>query len=80
MSERGTRFEDLGLARILKYLPLIVLIFTSGAWYESAQANKILAEKLQTKEDNHEYRLTKVEDAIVYLTQIVKDDRSDWHR
>lgn len=77
MQDRGTRFEDLGLGKVLKYLPILALIFTSGAWYQSARANEILAEKLQVKEDNHEYRLTKVEDAIVYLTQIVKDDRSD---
>lgn len=77
MTERhGQRIEDLGIGKILKYLPLLGLIFTSGALYESAKANAILADRLQVKTENHEYRLTKVEDAIVYLTQIVKDDRA----
>lgn len=71
----GQRFEDLGFGRMLKYLPLIGLIFTSGALYESVRSNAILSNKLQTKSDDHEYRITKVEDAVVYLTQIVKDDR-----
>lgn len=71
----GQRFEDLGLGRILKYLPLLALVFTAGAWYQSAKANAILAEKLEIKIDDHEHRITQVEDAVKYLAQIVKHDR-----
>lgn len=74
----GTRFEDLGIRRILNYLPLLALIFTSGAWYESAKANAILSEKLQIKIDDHEHRLTQVEDAVISLQKIV--EWQDRHR
>jgi hypothetical protein len=74
----GTRFEDVGLGQILKYLPLLVLVFTLGGWYESAKANVILSEKLQVKIDNHEHRLTQVEDAVISLNKIV--EWQDRHR
>lgn len=77
MTGHGERFEDIGFGRVLKYLPYLIMIFTSGSWYQSAKANAILADKLQVETDQHEHRLTKVEDAVVYLTQIVKDDRRE---
>lgn len=74
----GQRFEDLGFGKILKYLPLLALVFTSGAWYQSAKANAILSEKLQIKIDDHEHRITQVEDAVVALQKIV--DWQDRHK
>lgn len=76
MDKHGQRYEDFGIGRIFKsYLPIIGLIFTSGALYESVRANAILSVKLQAKSEDHETRITKMEDAVLYLTQIVKDDR-----
>lgn len=75
-SGHGQRYEDLGFGRILRYLPLLGLIFTAGAWYQSSKTNDILANDFKNELADHEHRMTKVEDAVVYLTQIVKDDRS----
>lgn len=77
--KHGERFDDIGLMRIAKMvvaiLPLVLLIFSAGGWYQSSKANAILADKLQIKTEDHEKRLTQVEDAVKYLAQIVKDDR-----
>lgn len=75
----GERFDDIGFMRLVKMvisiLPLILLIFSAGGWYQSSKANAILADKLQLKTEDHEKRITQVEDAVKYLAQIVKDDR-----
>lgn len=72
----GHRFEDVGLARLIKdYGPLICLVFTLGGWYQESRANIKLSEKIQAKIENHETRMTQVEDAVKYLAQIVKEDR-----
>jgi len=75
IEKHGQRFEDLGFGRILKYWHLIVLLFAIGGWYESTRANALLVEKSSTEIEELKTRTTRVEDAVVYLTQIVKDDR-----
>jgi hypothetical protein len=77
MEKHGQRYEDIGLGRVLRYLPLLALIFTAGAWYQSSKTNDILANDFKTELADHEHRMTKVEDAIVYLSQIVKYDRAN---
>lgn len=71
----GNRFEDIGMGRILKYWPVLICIFTAGGWYQSSSALSRLTEKHQVKIEEHDERITKVEDAVNYLAQIVKDDR-----
>lgn len=74
--ENGHRFEDRGIARLVKeYWSVICLIFAMGGIYQQARTNAILSDKLQARTDDHEHRLTQVEDAIVYLKQIVQHDR-----
>lgn len=71
-----SRFEDMGLGRALKWWPILVCIFTAGAWYQSSRANAVMEDKLQGQAVDHEHRITKVEDAVTYLAQIVRDDRA----
>lgn len=74
-SQHG-RFEDKGFPRIVKeYWVAICLIFTLGGLYQEARTNASLSEKLSIKLDDHEKRMTQVEDAVKYLAQIVKYDR-----
>lgn len=74
-SERRHRFEDIGLGGILKYLPLLALIFTAGAWYQTAKANAILTDSIRRDVADNSTRITRVEDAVIYLKEIVKSDR-----
>lgn len=75
MSE-GKRFEDRGLARIIKeYWAVICLVFALGGIYQQARTNNALSDKLQTRTDDHEHRITQVEEAVKYLAQVVRDDR-----
>lgn len=71
----GQRFEDLGMGRVLRYWPVLVCIFTAGAWYQSSTALSKISDGHQVKLEEHEKRITQVEDAVKYLAQIVKDDR-----
>lgn len=71
----GQRFEDLGFGRVLKYWPVLICLFTAGAWYNSTQALSKISDGHQTKIEEHEKRITQVEDAVKYLAQVVKDDR-----
>lgn len=72
----GNRFEDIGIPRIIKeYGPLLCLIFTLGGWYQSSYALSKITDAHQTKIEDHEHRITQIEDAVKYLAQIVKDDR-----
>lgn len=76
MNEHGQRFEDRGIARIVKeYWAVICLIFALGGIYQQARTTAVLSDKLSAKSDDHERRITQVEDAVKYLAQIVKDDR-----
>lgn len=75
MIGHGQRFEDLGFGRILKYWPVLICIFTAGAWYQSSQALSKITDGHTTKLDDHEKRITQVEDAVKFLAQIVKEDR-----
>lgn len=76
MNDHGQRFEDHGIARIIKeYWAVICLVFALGGIYQQAKTSATLSEKLAVKSDDHEKRITQVEDAVKYLAQIVKDDR-----
>jgi hypothetical protein len=76
MSEHGQRQEDMGWGRILKFWPLLVAIFTAGAWYQSAKTNTEVTTILQLQTKEHEIRLTRVEDAVLYLKTIVERDEN----
>lgn len=76
MTEHGQRFEDRGIARIIKeYWAVICLVFALGGIYQQAKTNAILADKHDVKLEDHDKRITQVEDAVKYLAQVVKDDR-----
>jgi Na+/phosphate symporter len=89
MPGHGERYEDYGVGRILKLWPALLCIFAAGAWRESSRAMDLaqrsfarIQEAQQTKLDDHDHRITKVEDAVIsltktadYLAQIVKEDR-----
>lgn len=71
----GHRFEDFGFGRVLKYWPILICIFTAGAWYQSSQALNKVTDGHEIKIGDHEHRITQVEEAVKYLAQIVKEDR-----
>lgn len=71
----GQRFEDLGFGRILRYWPILICIFTAGAWYQSSIALSKITDGHQVKIEDHDHRITQVEEAVKYLAQIVKEDR-----
>lgn len=71
MIGHGNRLEDIGFGRVLKFWPLLVAIFTSGAWYQSATATKEMLAIVKKQTDEHELRITRVEDAVVYLKELV---------
>ena len=75
MGEHGQRYEDLGWRRVIQFWPLIVSIFLAGAWYQSARTQSSISDTLQAVEKDHETRLIRVEDAVVYLKTIVQEDR-----
>lgn len=75
MSEHSQRFEDKPIMKVLGYWPILVCIFTAGAWYQSSQALSKVTDGHEIKIEEHERRITQVEDAVKYLAQIVKDDR-----
>lgn len=74
--DRKSRFDDFGFGKLLKFLPYIALIFTAGAWYQTSKANAIIVDKIQADITEHQTRITRVEDAVLYLKEIVKEDRS----
>ena len=65
MSDRETRFSDKGFMKVIEYWPILVCIFTGGAWYESTHALSSIVEKDET-------RITAVETAVVYLKTLVE--------
>lgn len=75
MDDRKSRMDDVGIGKLLKMWPLIVAIFTAGAWWETAKANAYISQQLQTKLDADDMRLTRVEDAVLYLKDIVQSNR-----
>ncbi len=76
MSEdRKTRLEDFGFGRLLKFLPYIALVFTAGALCQAVKTNAALTDKLNGNVEVLDTRITRVEDAVIYLKEIVKEDR-----
>lgn len=71
----GQRFEDMGAGRILKYWPILICIFTAGAWYQSSEAINKVTDNHQLKIEDHEHRITQIEEAVKYLALVVKEDR-----
>lgn len=65
MSDRESRFEDRGLMKIVSYWPILICIFTGGAWYQSTHALAQVVEK-------DEARITGVENAVIYLRTLVE--------
>lgn len=65
MSERESRSEDRGLMKIVSYWPILVCIFTSGAWYQSNHT-------LSQVEEKNESRISSVENAVIYLRTLVE--------
>jgi hypothetical protein len=74
----GMRVEDIGLGRVIKYWPLLLLIFTVGGWYRESQTNALLVEKHELKLQELDTRETRVEDAVISLQKIA--DWTDRHR
>lgn len=74
----GTRTEDIGMGRIIKYWPLLLLIFTIGGWYRESQTNALLVDKHEIKIQELDTRETRVEDAVISLQKIA--DWTDRHR
>lgn len=77
MNEHGKRLEDIGLGRLIKFWPLIVAVFTAGAWYQNAKATNEVMSVLRRQNDEHEIRITRVEDAVIYLKDLVAIRRSE---
>jgi hypothetical protein len=77
---QGLRFEDRGLMKIVSYWPILVCLFTAGAWYESSTALSKITDRHQVQIEEHEHRLTEVESAVKYLAEIVKEDRRSHDR
>lgn len=77
MSEERTRtrFDDFGFIKLVRFMPYIALVFTAGAWYQTSKANAVIVDKIQTDVDESKTRITRVEDAVLYLKEIVKEDR-----
>lgn len=73
----GQRSEDIGFGRILKYWPLLVSIFTAGAWYQSASSTREILSIIKNQTDDHEGRIIRLEDAILYLKEIVAHQHGD---
>ena len=65
MNDRETRFGDRGVLKLVSYWPILVCIFTGGAWYQSTHALTIVVEK-------DEARIASVENAVVYLKTLVE--------
>lgn len=77
MADHGNRSEDIGFGRVLKYWPLLVAVFTAGAWYQSASATNEVLSIVKKQTDEHEARIIRVEDAVVYLKDLVAIKRSE---
>lgn len=71
MNVHGNRIEDIGLGRLIKFWPILMSIFTAGAWYQSATTTKEVMMIIRKQTDEHEHRITQVEDAVIYLKEIV---------
>lgn len=61
----GMRFEDKGVMKIISYWPILVCIFTGGAWYQATHALALVVEK-------DEARISSVENAVIYLKTLVE--------
>lgn len=77
MGDHGNRSEDMGFGRVLKFWPLLVAIFTAGAWYQSEKNNGNVIALVQKQTTDHEKRITQVEDAVVYLKELVAIKRAE---
>lgn len=73
---RQSRTEDYGLGKIIKYWPLLVCVFTGGAWYQTSKANATIIETVQIKQEDQGQRIAKVEEAILYLTKLVRIEQT----
>lgn len=78
----GNRFEDVGVGKILRFWPFLVALFTAGAWYQSALTEREITSHLQSELRENtlqiqtdSQRITRMEDAVLYLKQIVESDR-----
>lgn len=81
MSEQhGRRFEDLGIGRVLRYWPILVLIFTAGAWYQTSISQAALIRDIRRDTDDVKTRVTRVEDAVIYLKELVALKRAESRR
>lgn len=65
MSDRETRFEDNRMMKVVGYWPILVCIFTAGAWYQASHTMTSIVEK-------DELRISNVESAVVYLKTLVE--------
>lgn len=72
MNERESRLEDKGVMRLISYWPILVCIFTGGAWYQSTHALSSIVEK-------DEQRISNVETAVVYLKTLVELRETERH-
>jgi len=68
----GNRFEDVGIGKLLKFWPQLIALFMAGALYQSVRANAILTDKHENAIQSLDRRTTQVEDAVIYLKEIVK--------
>jgi hypothetical protein len=69
------RIDDWGFGKLIKFIPYLLLVFSCGSWYESSQANAALVEKLIAQMADHDHRLTQVESAVIYLKELVHQER-----
>lgn len=77
MSDHGHRTEDIGFGRILKFWPVLVAIFTAGAWYQNVLSTREVMGAMRKQTDEHEVRIVRVEDAVIYLKDLVQARRRD---
>lgn len=72
------RFDDSPFMKIVKLWPLLVVLFTAGAWYENAETQKSIVQNVVAKQAVDSERITRVEDAVISLQKIA--DWTDRHR
>lgn len=73
MSEEHRKTRTVDIAAMIIFI--ITGIFSAGAWYSSSQANANILFSVQAKIEDHDQRITRVEDAVVYLKELAEEHR-----